>query len=101
MRSSRNGILGSLKYSFHKANAAVYSLLPYYLSYEFIMFETLKYRVKQSQLQRSRVLITTPPQLWVASLAYFTPAIFTQSHENSWNCALPLLDKVHFLIGMG
>lgn len=46
MCSNRSGILGSLKYSCHKANAAVYSLLPYYLSYEFIMCETLKYRVK-------------------------------------------------------
>lgn len=51
MCSSKNGILGSLKYSSHKASAAVYSLLPYYLSYEFIMFETLKHRVKQSHLQ--------------------------------------------------
>lgn len=101
MRSNRNGILGSRKFSSHKANAAVYSPLPYYLRYEFIMFETLKYRVKQSHLQRSRVPITAPPELWVANLAYITPAIFTQSHENCWNCALPLLDKVHFLIGMG
>lgn len=87
MCSNRNGILGSLKYSSHKASAAVYSLLAYCLSYEFIMFETLKYRVKQSHLQWSRVPITAPPQPWVASLAYITPAIFTQSHENCWNCA--------------
>lgn len=74
MCSNRNGILGSLKYSSHKANAAVFSLLPHYLSYEFIMFEILKYRVKQSHLQWSRVPITAPPQLWVASLAYITPS---------------------------
>ena len=94
-----SNILGSLNYSFHKANAAVYSLVPYYLSYGFIMFETLKYRVKQCHLQWSRLLITFLLYLWAASLAYIILKIFTQSHENCWNCALPLVYKVHFLIG--
>lgn len=67
---NRNYILGSLNYSFCKANAAFYSPLPYCLGYEFITFETLKYRVKQCHLQWSRVLITFLLYLWAASLAY-------------------------------
>lgn len=50
----------------------------------------------------SLTMIQSPHYLpSLASLAYIILTVFTQSHESCWNCALPLLYKVHFLIGMG